>query len=125
MPTCILGRPPIGATAMSPPPEIVNEETDECCPDIAINNWDEMPQGIEISSQPLFCVLDADDNILGRTFLCKVVDEKTGAESFTKMVAMIGAAEPVLYDAAIHGAESVCSPKDDCEVTTSGLIGWG
>lgn len=116
--------PPVGVTHMPAPPVPADAES-SCCDSISIDNWDEMPQGIEITSQPLFCVLDADNNILGRTFLCKVIDEETRAETFTKMVSMVGASAPEIYDPATHGAESVCDPKDDCSSTVSGLTGWG
>ena len=97
----------------------------ECpCPTVEISNWDEMPQGIEIGSMPLFCIVDDEGEIIGRSFNCKVVDEATGATTYVKKVSMLNGGDPIPFDEAIHN-EAVCNPKDDCESDgESGLSSW-
>ena len=77
--------PPIGASMMAIPPEC--PEIDPCpcgtgsgtAGEVEISNWDEMPLGIEVATPAAFCLVDADGKVIGKTFLCKVVDEATGA----------------------------------------------
>ena len=93
----------------------------ECCEEISINNWDEMPQGIEVSVLAGFCVYDDDENLIGKTFKCKEVDEETGATTWSKKIDLIGAADVVDYDPATHGIEQECNAFDCEEDTQEGL----
>ena len=67
-----------------------------------------------------FCLLDEDGNLIGKTFLCKVVDEATGAVTWEKKVNLIGSADVEDYDPAVHGPESECA--GNCEESQSGGI---
>lgn len=103
---------PIGATHMPAPPDFEDDAANaaDCCESISIDNWEEMPLGIEVATPAAFCLADADGNIIGKTFLCKVVDESTGAETFEKKALLIGGGDPVPFDPAIHN-EVNCDSK--------------
>lgn len=50
--------------------------------DVSINNWDEMPLGIEAALAPVGCTVDEDGEVTGKVFVCKVVDEDNGAITY-------------------------------------------
>lgn len=75
-----------------------------------ITNWDEMPLGIEAGIAPVACIVDdVTGVVVGKTFLCKVVDEATGAETWMRKYALYGAAGAV--DVLPAGtSEADCTP---------------
>lgn len=59
---------------------------EEVVVDVTVSNWDEMPLGIEASLAPVGCITDdgtPEGEVIGKTFLCKNVDEETGAITFS------------------------------------------
>ena len=53
--------------------------------EVTVGNWEDMPLGIEASLAPVGCITvdgTPDGDVTGRVFLCKVVDESTGVETF-------------------------------------------
>lgn len=99
-------------------------EPTEITGDVSIDNWSEMPLGIEVSTPAAFCLVNDKGEVIGKTFLCKVADEETGAESFEKKALLIGGGDPVAFDPAIHN-EVDCDSKACEESEASGLVGWG
>lgn len=120
--------PPIGVSMMAIPPEC--PEIDPCpcstgsgtAGEVEISNWDEMPLGIEVSTPAAFCLVDADGNVIGKTFLCKVVDEVTGAESFTKKALLLNGGDPIDFDPAIH-TEALCDSKSCADASIINVTG--
>jgi len=52
---------------------------------VEITNWADMPLGIEASLAPAFCVYGDLDELIGKTFICKVTDEETNAITYEEL----------------------------------------
>lgn len=91
---------PIDVNVVGPDPFVVE-----------IGNFDEMPLGIEASLAPVGCIVDGCD-VVGKVFVCKVVDEATGAESYMLKYIAVGSGDVVDYDPATHGDWGDCDPPD-------------
>lgn len=87
---------------------------------VEISNWDEMPLGIEASLAANACVYDLAGEVVGKTFICKVVDEETGAITFDKLFSGYGL-PPVTYDPLLHGTEGACE-QDSFETVIGSCV---
>ena len=81
-------------------------------------DWENMPVGIENTSNAVACAVDADGKIIGRIYWESVrIDEATGLVEYDYIFAD-GVNDPVIYDPAVHGTldfecdgEKACDPK--------------
>ena len=79
--------------------------------DVNITNFDDMPLGIEASFAPLGCTF-TDDDVSGKVFLCKVIDEETQVISYEPKYVAFGSSAVADYDPTIHGAWGSCDLEE-------------
>ena len=63
----------------------------------SVCNWDEMELGIEAGLAPLGCVRDGQGNVTGKVFLCKTMDEETGAVTWQNFLVSLTGGAPTPY----------------------------
>lgn len=84
-------------------------------------NLDDIQIGIEAGLAPVGCVKDASGTVVSKVFLCKIVDEATGATTFSYLLANSDGTVVENYS----GVWEDCS--SECEINTAQgvLTAWG